>query len=260
MIDVLIQSSLIILVLVTLLWIWSIFLKDVSIVDIFWGAGFVILNLSYYYFSGGAYTRNILLLILVSLWGLRLAGYLAWRNIGRPEDPRYQDFRRKYGPKRYWWFSYFQVFLLQAVLMIIISLPLFGAQLYTSSDSLNVFDYLALAIWLTGIIFEAGGDIQLARFKRDPANKGKVLNRGLWRYTRHPNYFGDTAVWWAYGLFSIAAGAYWQALGSVIMTLLIVRVSGVALLERSLNETKPEYREYVRNTSAFIPWFPKKSK
>ncbi len=252
------QAALIILVLVTLLWIWSVIIKNVSIVDIFWGFGFVVVNTFYVFMSGELNTRKILILTLVGIWGLRLAIYLAWRNIGKGEDFRYKEFRRNYGPKRYWWFSYFQTFLLQGVLIMIISLPLLGINSSTSSGDLNLLDYLGIIVWLIGFTFEAGGDFQLARFKRDFANKGKVLNTGFWKYTRHPNYFGDSAVWWAYAIFSIAAGSYWQIIGSVVMTLLIIKISGVALLEKTLNNTKPQYREYIRKTSSFFPWFPKK--
>jgi steroid 5-alpha reductase family enzyme len=197
-------------------------------------------------------------LVLVSLWGLRLSIYLAWRNLGKGEDFRYREFRRKYGPERYWWVSYFQTFLLQGVLMMIVSLPLLAVSAGTGSNTLGVIDFVGILVWVTGFTFEAGGDLQLARFKGNPKNKGKVLNTGFWKYTRHPNYFGDSAAWWAYALFSIAAGGYWQVIGSVIMTLLIIRISGVALLEKTLVDTKPEYRDYIRRTSAFLPWFPKK--
>ena len=258
MMTLFLQASLIILVLVTLLWIWSIFLKNVSIVDIFWGLGFVIVNAFYAFMSSQINIREILILSLVSIWGLRLAIYLALRNIGKGEDFRYQEFRRNYGPKRYWWFSFFQTFLLQGILIMIISLPLLGVHSSASTGDLNALDYLGITVWLIGFAFEAGGDFQLACFKRDVTNKGKVLNTGFWKYTRHPNYFGDSAVWWAYAIFSIAAGSYWQIIGSVIMTLLIVKVSGVALLEKTLNDTKPQYREYIEKTNSFFPWFPKK--
>jgi len=128
----------------------------------------------------------------------------------------------------------------------------------THSNALNVLDYLGILVWIIGFTFEAGGDFQLSRFKQNSKNKGKVLNTGLWKYTRHPNYFGDSAVWWAYALFSIAAGSYWQIIGSIMMTLLIIKVSGVALLEKTLNNTKPQYREYIQKTSSFLPWFSKK--
>lgn len=252
------QASLLILTLFTLLWLVSVKLKNVSIVDLFWGVGFVVVNAFYVFMSGDLTIRKYIMLVLVTIWGLRLSFYLAWRNIGKGEDFRYQEFRKKYGPHRYWWISFFQTFLLQGVLTMIISLPLLGVSMGNSSDSLNLLDYCAILVWVTGFSFEAGGDYQLARFKNNPENKGKVMCSGFWKYTRHPNYFGDSAVWWAYGLFSIAAGSYWQAVGSVVMTLLIIKVSGVALLEKTLNTTKPQYTEYIRKTSAFFPWFPKK--
>jgi steroid 5-alpha reductase family enzyme len=252
------QAALLIWVLVTLLWIWSVLIKNVSIVDIFWGIGFVVVNAFYVFSSGELNPRKMVILVLVTVWGLRLAGYLAIRNIGKGEDFRYQEFRRKYGAERYWWFSYFQTFLLQGVLMMIVSLPLLGISVGPASGDLNLLDYIAILTWLVGFTFEAGGDYQLSRFKGDPGNRGKVLDTGFWKYTRHPNYFGDTAVWWAYALFSISAGSYWQVIGTVVMTLLIIKVSGVALLEKTLNESKSQYREYIQKTSSFFPWFPKK--
>jgi steroid 5-alpha reductase family enzyme len=258
MITLFFQAALIILVLVILLWILSIFITNVSIVDIFWGLGFVIVNAFYTFMSGELNDRKILVLILVCAWGLRLAIYLAFRNIGKGEDFRYQEFRKKYGPKNYWWFSFFQTFLLQGVLIIIISLTLLGINFGTNSGNLKLLDYIGLIVWLIGFIFEAGGDFQLSRFKRDIKNEGKVLNYGFWKYTRHPNYFGDSAIWWAYAIFSISAGSYWQIIGSIIMTILIIKISGVALLEKTLKETKPQYRDYINKTNSFFPWFPKK--
>ena len=141
---------------------------------------------------------------------------------------------------------------------MLVSLPLLGVNGGNHSGTLSYLDYLGCIVWLIGFIFEAGGDLQLARFKKNPENKGKVLDTGFWKYTRHPNYFGDVVVWWSFAIFSVASGNYWHIIGSVFMTLLIIRVSGVYLLEKSLNNKKPEYKEYVRKTSAFIPWFPKK--
>ena len=141
---------------------------------------------------------------------------------------------------------------------MIISLPLLGINYNNSNGNLEILDYLGIIIWIIGFTFETVGYFQLSNFKRDPKNKGKILHTGLWKYTRHPNYFGDSAVWWAYGIFSIAAGSYWQAIGAVIMTLLILKISGVSLLEKTLKETKPQYKEYIQKTSSFIPWFPKK--
>jgi steroid 5-alpha reductase family enzyme len=256
MLAILTKGSIIILTLVTLLWFYSIYIKNVSIVDIFWGLGFVILN-TYYLLAVDSFTnRQILVLILVSLWGIRLSGYLACRNIGKPEDYRYQQFRQDYGPERYWWFSYFQVFLLQGGLILIVSLPLLAINI--NQSAINWLDYIAVLVWSLGFVFEAGGDYQLAQFKKNPKNKGKVLRSGFWKYTRHPNYFGDATVWVAYALFCIASGSYWQIMGTIIMILLIVKVSGVAMLERTLKDTKPAYREYIKKTHSFIPWFPKK--
>ncbi len=250
------KGLLLIFSLMTTLWVISVILKNVSIVDMFWGMGFVIVN-TFYFLNTETTLSKIILFILVTLWGLRLSIYLAWRNIGKPEDFRYQEFRKKYGDKNYWWISYFQTFLLQGILMGIISLPLLGVNLYATSKSLTVLDYLGIVIWIIGFVFEAGGDMQLVRFKKDKSNKGKVLDKGFWRYTRHPNYFGDAAVWWGFGLLCLSVGSYWLVAGSVIMTLLIIKVSGVVLLEKTLKDQKPEYRDYIQKTSSFLPWFPK---
>jgi len=251
------QALIAIMLMMTALWIASIILKNVSIVDLFWGFGFVIAGWIYFFYTGGYEVRKIILMILVTIWGLRLSIYLAWRNIGKGEDFRYGQFRKKYG-KPYWWISYFQTFILQGILMWLISAPLLGAQFYTGSSSINIFDIAGILFWIIGIIFEAGGDFQLAKFRSNPDNKGKVLSGGLWRYTRHPNYFGDTSIWWGYGLICIGCGSYLPFLGTLLMTALIIRVSGVALLEKSLTDTKPQYKEYREKTSPFIPWFPKK--
>jgi len=247
----------VLLACMTLLWVASVILTNASIVDPFWGSSFVIVG--WFYFARtpvGDEIRKNLLVILLTLWGLRLSLYLLWRNWGHGEDFRYQAFRRRYGRHRFWWISFFQTFMLQGTLAWIISSSLLGAQV--QGGGLNIFDYLGVGIWIIGIIFEAGSDFQLARFKADPANQGKLLTSGFWRYTRHPNYFGDAACWWGYGLMSIAAGSYIAALGAVVMTILIIRISGVTLLEKSLNRDKPGYGVYATRTSAFIPLPPKK--
>jgi len=252
------QAFLVIMIFMTFLWIISVIIRNVSIVDIFWGFGFVLASFVYFLQTEGFEPRKILIMSLVTIWGLRLSVYLAYRNIGKGEDFRYKQFRRNYGEKRYWWISFFQTFLLQGVLMWLISAPLLGAQFYGKENQLGILDFLGVAVWLTGFTFEAGGDFQLVRFKSDPANKGKVLDKGFWRYTRHPNYFGDSAVWWGFGLISIAAGGYIQILGSILMTVVIIKISGVALLEKTLKEQRPQYIEYISKTNAFFPWFPKK--
>lgn len=245
------------MIMMTILWISSVILKNVSIVDLFWGIGFILAGGFYFNKADGFLLRKSILLAMVILWGLRLSVYLAWRNHGMGEDFRYREFRRRYGEKRYWWVSFFQTFLLQGVLMWLISAPLLGAMYFGADRHLGFFDITGILLWITGFIFEAGGDLQLAKFKADPVNKGKILDRGFWRLTRHPNYFGDSAVWWGYGLICIAAGSYIPVAGSVLMTILILKVSGVALLEKSLKIQKPQYKEYIERTSAFFPWFPK---
>lgn len=242
----------------TSLWVVSIIIRNVSIVDLFWGFGFVIAAVFYFLTTDGFQTRKIILLALTLVWGLRLSLYLAFRNIGKGEDFRYRQFRKSYGENRYWWISFFQTFLLQGVLMWLISAPLLSAQFYGQNNHLNFLDYTGILFWITGFCFEAGGDYQLAKFKANPANKGKILNTGFWRITRHPNYFGDAAVWWGFGLICLASGSYLAILGSLLMTALIIKVSGVALLEKTLLEQKPGYKEYIMKTSAFLPWFPKK--
>jgi steroid 5-alpha reductase family enzyme len=256
--NIFLSGFIVIMIMMTLLWVVSVIIKNVSIVDLFWGLGFILAGVFYFLKTGGNEPRKIILIILVTLWALRLSVYLAWRNIGKGEDFRYKQFREKYGAKRYWWISFFQTFLLQGILMWLISAPLLGAQIPQQNNSLRVLDYAGIVLWIIGFCFESIGDLQLARFKKDPANKGKVLDKGLWRYTRHPNYFGDSVVWWGYGFLCLAAGSYLPVLGSILMTALIIKVSGVALLEKSLKELKPEYKEYIENTSAFLPWFPKK--
>jgi steroid 5-alpha reductase family enzyme len=252
------QGLLLIVVFVTFVWMLSVYLKNASIVDIFWGLSFVLVSGFYFIVTPDLTIRKIITMALVAIWGLRLSMHIFLRNMGKPEDYRYQEFRKNYGEKRYWWFSYFQVFLLQGSLVWLISAPLLAINYYSSNNSFGVLDILGILIWMIGFTFEAGGDWQLVRFKNNPANKGKLLTTGFWKYTRHPNYFGDAAVWWGFAVLSIASGCYLPVLSSVLMTWLIVKVSGVSMLERTMKNTKPGFEDYIKRTSAFIPWFPKK--
>ena len=242
----------------TALWLISVVIKNASIIDSFWGIGYIILVYFYQSQAKSFDLANWLLVSLVTVWGLRLSIYLMIRNSGKGEDFRYQEFRRKYGPHRYWWVSFFQVYLLQGVLLSMVSLPLLGA-LFTNNNSGTsiAFIIIGLVVWLIGFVFETIGDYQLSNFKRQ-GKPGELLSSGLWRYTRHPNYFGDAVVWWGFGLFSIANGLYLPLLGSLLMTVLLMRVSGVTLLESTLIESKSGYLEYIQRTSSFFPWFPKK--
>jgi steroid 5-alpha reductase family enzyme len=250
-------AGVLILALMTAVWLLSLALRDSSIVDIFWGPGFVITNGLYFLLAPeGALSRKILITVLVTLWGLRLGTHILWRNWGKEEDYRYRNWRQQAGGS-WWWRSFFKVFLLQGILMWIVSAPLLAAQIGSMPAGLGVLDALGIGIWLLGFSFEALGDWQLARFKANPANKGKLLTSGVWRYSRHPNYFGDAAQWWAYYLIAAAAGGWATIFSPILMTTLLVRVSGVAMLERTLKKVKPGYEEYTRTTSAFVPWFPR---
>lgn len=243
----------------SLIWAASVPLKNVSIVDIFWGLGFVLLNGFYFSQIGSITPRQILLTVLLTIWGLRLSAHIFWRNKGHGEDFRYRQWREQAG-NRYWWKSLFTVFLLQGVIMWLVSAPLLATHLGAthSSRPTTTLDIIALLLWGVGFFFEAVGDWQLARFKANPTNRGKVLDSGLWQYTRHPNYFGDAVCWWAYWLFSLNSEIGWATIFSpLLMTFLLMRVSGVRLLEKSLRETKPAYQAYEAETNAFFPWFRK---
>lgn len=240
------------------LWLLSLRLKDASIVDIFWGLGFVVVAWVSLFSAGELLDRHWLLALLVTLWGCRLAGYLAWRNVGKGEDSRYTEMREKPG-RNFALFSLVVVFGLQGLIMWVVSWPLQAAMLGT--QPWNWLDLLGITLWIVGLGFESIGDWQLARFKADPANKGKVMDRGLWRYTRHPNYFGDFLVWWGYYLLSLAAGGpWWTIAGPLLMAYCLIYFSGAMHLERTITDRRPGYADYIRRTSAFIPWPPRSSR
>jgi steroid 5-alpha reductase family enzyme len=245
-----------ILALALITWSVSLVKRDVSIVDSVWPLLFLVVAASYAWTAPQAGPRTLLVLVLVGLWALRLAGYLTWRNWGEPEDRRYQEIRRRNEP-HFALKSLYIVFGLQGTLAWIISLPLLAA--IAAPGNVTLLDCAGVALWAVGFGFESIADWQLARFRSVPANSGQVMDQGLWRYTRHPNYFGDATQWWAYYLVAAAAsGGFWTVFSSILMTLLLLRVSGVTLLEKTLTTTKPGYKEYVESTSAFIPWFPRK--
>ncbi|MFI5316117.1 MAG: DUF1295 domain-containing protein [Myxococcota bacterium] len=251
--SILAANALLVAALMLATWLLSVWLRNASIVDVVWGPGFAALALATAALAHGAPARRSLIAALAAIWGLRLGAYLFWRNHGKPEDFRYQAMRRRWGT-RFPLVSLATVFLLQGVLMFAISLPLQIAQLAAEPAQLGSTDALGALLWLVGMGFESGGDWQLARFRADPANAGRVLDSGLWRYTRHPNYFGDALVWW--GFFAIAAatpGGVYTVVSPVVMTVLLRRVSGVSLLERSLARRKPGYAEYMARTPPFVP-------
>ena len=258
--SVFLAPALLLLSLQVVLWLASLPLRDVSLVDVFWGLGFVLVAWLVLLAGGGPGAHGWLLTALTSAWGLRLSVHLGrrwWRHRGEGasrEDRRYREMREHHGA-RFWWVSLFTVFLGQAALLFVVSLPL---QL-TGAAVPRELGALALAggaLFALGLTFEAVGDAQLSRFTSDPANHDRVMDQGLWRYTRHPNYFGDFCVWWGLGLVALEAAGFWALVGPAVMSVLLLRVSGVALMERSIGSRRPGYAAYAKSTSAFFPWFP----
>ncbi|MDH3270426.1 MAG: DUF1295 domain-containing protein [Gemmatimonadota bacterium] len=244
----------VVVVAMTLLWAVSVWKKDASIVDPFWGPGFLLAALTYFFVDGSYGDRGRLVVVLVAVWAIRLGYYLLIRNRKEGEDKRYQQMREARGAA-FWWQSLFTIFWLQAGLLWIISAPLFAG--IVSDGPLGPWDAAGALLFAIGLSFEAVADAQLARFKEDPSNRGRVLDTGLWRYSRHPNYFGEAALWWGFFLFAVAAGAYWAVIGPITITFLLLKVSGVTMLEENLKSSRPGYEDYVKRTSAFIPWPPK---
>jgi steroid 5-alpha reductase family enzyme len=236
-------------------WLVSLARRDVSIVDSLWGPMIALAPWAYLAATTQPGPRATLVLALASAWALRLALHITWRNRGHGEDRRYQAIRARNEP-HFAYKSLYLVFGLQAVLAWIVALPLMAA--LDSGQPLGVLDFLGAGLWLSALVFEAVADWQLARFKADPANLGHVMDRGLWAWSRHPNYFGECLAWWGAWLVAVGAGAAWTVVSPLLMTLLLLRVSGVALLEKDLVERRPAYRDYVARTSAFVPWPPKR--
>jgi len=237
-------------------WMISMLKRDVSIVDSLWPMLFLFAAVTYDLPLTDTGPRAPWLLILVAAWALRLFAYISWRNWGEEEDRRYQQIRANNQP-HFELKSLFIVFILQGVIAWVVSLPLLAA--IGGSAPVAALDYLGVGLWAVGMLFEAGGDFQLARFKADPGNRGQVMDRGLWRYTRHPNYFGNACIWWGFGLIALSAGAWWALLSPVVMTFLLLKVSGVSLLEQDIGERRPAYADYIARTSAFLPLPPKRA-
>ena len=244
-----------ILTLATATWAVSIVKRDVSIVDGIWPMMFLVAAVVYSSNSEFYSSRSALILTLILLWAVRLSGHIVVRNWGEPEDRRYRDIRQKYQP-------FFElkslgiIFLFQGLLAWIISMPLWAS--LTEPVELVLIDVLAIGLWILGMVFETVGDWQLARFQADPSNRGKVLNQGLWRYTRHPNYFGECVIWWGFYTFAIPVGAWWSIFAPLLLTYLLLKFSGVALLEESIVKRRPAYQDYMVSTNAFIPGPPQK--
>jgi len=257
MADAMLVAAITILCIMVATWLLSLVLKNASIVDIVWGLGFAITSWVLALTIDGDSTRQILLAVMVGAWGLRLGGYLAKRNIGHGEDWRYKAMRKKKGA-RFGLISLVTVFGLQGVLMWVVSLPvMFGNS--DATPGVGPLAVIGVMVWAVGLSFEAVGDWQLVQFKKDPNNAGKVMRTGLWSLTRHPNYFGDALLWWGIGIVGAETGSgVIGFIGPVVMTVFLLRVSGVPMLERSLMKRREGYAEYAARTSAFIPRPPKR--
>ena len=235
-------------------WVVSVMIRNVAFVDSLWSLFFLIAAVVFAVEAAPLSARGLLVTLLVAVWALRLSLYIAARNWGEPEDYRYRKIRENNEPG-FAFKSLYVVFGLQGILAWIIAMPLLPAIM--NRGGIGPLEIVAAALWLVGFIFEAGGDYQLAKFKGDESNKGRVLSTGLWRYTRHPNYFGDFCIWWAFYLFAYAAGGWWTIVSPLLMSFLLLKVSGVAMLEKTITDRRPDYAEYIRRTNAFFPGLPK---
>ena len=229
----------------------SLRLENASIADVAWGPGILAIGLAYYFTSDGVPVRANLTLALLAIWAIRLAIHLGMRLRLQGEDHRYVAWRDQY-EENWWWFSYFKVFLLQAVIAWIVSLPIYFGIVSMAPAALTFLDYVGVALFVVGLVIESVADEHLRRFRAERTNRGKVLDTGLWRYSRHPNYFGEAVLWWGFGVISVATGGVPGLLGPAILTYLLIYVSGVALLESTLIE-KAGYIQYVGKTPAFVP-------
>jgi len=255
MLQVFLLSALTIFVYMTLFFLLAQALKDNGIVDIGWGIGFIVLS-TVLAFTGIEITqRQFLLYILIFLWGFRLSFHIFLRNNGKPEDFRYANWRKEWG-KFVVIRAFLQVFMLQGFFIFIIALPIIITKL-SSPESLGIIEIVGAAIWLVGFYFEAMGDYELLKFKKDPKNKGQIITTGLWKYTRHPNYFGECVMWWGIFIVSIPSDYVWITIISpIVITWLLTRVSGVPMLEEKYKGNK-QFEDYAKKTNAFVPWLPK---
>ncbi len=244
----------------TVWFIISLIKKRNDVADIAWGLGFLFVSMRAYSLTPHGPTTDVesvalIVSLMVAIWGIRLAYHIYRRNHGKPEDYRYAKWRSEWGK----WFvlrSYAQVYVLQGFLMYIIALPVMVIQI-SNAYIFGPLEYIGIAVWAVGFLCESAADRQLALFVRDSNNTGKIMQSGLWKYSRHPNYFGEVTQWWGIWIISLGVGGWWAVVGPLTITFLILFVSGVPLLEKKMAE-KPEFAEYKRKTSVLVPWWPKK--
>jgi len=237
-----------------LVWVVSVYLQNVSIVDLVWGPAIALAGLVYWLSLETPTLRAHVALIFVVIWALRLGVHLLRRNTGQPEDRRYVAIRQRNNPG-FWWKSFYLVFLFQAVMAWIVSWSVFGAM--TGVREMSWLDYAGMSLYVFGLVWESLADWQLQGFLQSRAGGDEVMDKGLWRYSRHPNYFGEFCLWWGMGFLAVSAGVAWTIISPLLLTLFLLKVSGVSLLEEDITERRPAYAEYVRRTSVFIPWLPR---
>lgn len=256
MMEFILSTAVAVFVYMTCIFVLALLKRDNSIVDVAWGIGFILVALLTFFLEPGLTWRHILVTVLVCIWGIRLALHIYFRNKGRGEDFRYAKWRNEWG-KLFVLRSYLQVYLLQGILLLIISYPVMLVN-RSKADRFTFWDVVGIGVWLIGFFFEATGDYQLSKFKKNPSNKGKIMTRGLWSLSRHPNYFGEATLWWGIFLIALAVRNGWTAIiGPALITFLLLKVSGVTLLEKKYAGNQ-EFLDYARRTSPFIPWIPKK--
>jgi len=256
LLDTLFTAAAVVLVYMTALFLIALIRKDNSIADVAWGPGFILAAWATLFLHGSFSPRQWVANLLVLCWGLRLAVRIHLRNRGKGEDERYRKWREEWGSS-FVLRSYLQVFLLQGAILLLNVTPVLFINTWAAGP-LNALDLLGAAVWLAGFALESVADRQLDRFVADPANRGKIMDRGLWRYSRHPNYFGEVTMWW--GLYLVALSVPWgwaSIIGPLTITYIILFVSGVPMTERFM-EKNPAFADYRRRTSAFVPWFPRK--
>jgi steroid 5-alpha reductase family enzyme len=262
MIDELIRTyaltAIVIAVYMTLWFLTAVIIKRNDIADIAWGIGFIVASLASFVVNDNKSVVSLIVILLVIIWGLRLSYHIGRRNIKKPEDYRYKAWRDSWG-KWFYLRSYLQVFILQGIFLLIISSPILVINTYQYGER-NLSLYLGIITWVFGFIFESRADKQLRQFISNPKNKGKIMDRGLWKYSRHPNYFGEVTQWWGIGIIALGSVSFgWIGLiGPAMITFLILKVSGVPMLEKKYNDNKG-YQEYKKRTSVFIPLKPKKA-
>lgn len=230
--------------------------KNNGLIDIAWGLGFVVSAIISLLIGQPQGLVPLVMTAAVTIWGLRLTWFLARRNLGKPEDFRYANMRATWNPKTFYWRMFIQIYLLQLVLNFLINLTTVTANLKDIAGW-NMLASSGLGVWVLGFTFEAVGDWQLKRFKANPQNKGKLIEQGLWRFSRHPNYFGEATQWWGIYLMAISGGRnFWLFVSPLLITLFLLFISGVPMLEKKY-AGRPDWEAYKRRTSMFIPWFPK---